>query len=71
MLRLLLKPLTWLSLRKLNLLGKWLGLAIYFASPYSKNLIRKNLIQAGFFKPENNITPFIKANLQELGKSII
>lgn len=71
MLRLLLKPLAWLSLSKLHLLGRWLGMAIYFASPYSKNLIRKNLIQAGFFKPENNTTLFIKANLQELGKSII
>jgi KDO2-lipid IV(A) lauroyltransferase len=71
MLRLLLKPLAWLSLSKLHILGKWLGLAIYFASPYSKNLIRKNLIQAGFFKPENNTSAFVKANLQELGKSII
>lgn len=71
MLRLLLKPLAWLSLSKLHLLGKWLGLAIYFASPYSKNLIRKNLIQAGFCKSENNTSEFVRANLQELGKSII
>lgn len=71
MLRILLKPLTWLSLSKLHLLGKWLGLAIYFVSPHSKNLIHKNLVQAGFFKPENDTSTFIKENLQELGKSII
>ncbi len=71
MLRLLLKPLAWLSLSKLHLLGKWLGLAIYFASPYSKSLIRKNLIQAGFYKSENNTSAFAKANLQEIGKSIV
>lgn len=71
MLRLLLKPLSALSLPAIHRLGIALGHIMLLLMPKSKQLIRNHLIQSQLFTGEASLDEAIKLTTLESGKSIV
>ena len=71
MLRLLLKPLSLLSLPTIHRLGIILGHIMFLLMPKSKQLIKNNLLQTQIFSDSAGLDEAIKLNIIESGKSII
>ncbi len=70
MLRLFSNLLAKLSLPTLHQLGAGLGRVLFFISSSSASMQRHNLLQSHLV-PADDITPTLKANAQESGKSLI
>ncbi len=71
MLRILLKPLSTLSLPTIHRLGIGLGYIMFLLMPKSKQLIRNHLIQSKLFTDKTNLDEAIKLTILESGKSIV
>jgi len=71
MFKLLLKPLTLLSLPALHRIGKLIGYIMYALMPESKKNIKENIRQSGLLASNQDINSFIKSNLLESGKSYL
>jgi KDO2-lipid IV(A) lauroyltransferase len=71
MFKLLLKPLTLLSLPALHRIGTLIGYIMYALMPESKKNIKENIRQSGLLASNQDINSFIKSNLLESGKSYL
>ncbi len=71
MFKLLLKPLTLLSLPSIHKIGTVLGNILYLLMPQTKAVITENLIQSGLVPKDTEIKSLIKLNMVEAGKSLI
>ncbi|MGZ8257626.1 MAG: lysophospholipid acyltransferase family protein [Methylotenera sp.] len=71
MLRLLLKPLSALSLPTIHRLGVLLGRIMFLLMPKSRQLISNNLIQSQLFTDKTDLNEAIKDTVLESGKSIV
>lgn len=71
MLRILLKPLSWLSLATVHRWGAIVGRIVFLLSPKSRHLIYKNLKESHLYKDERSVKQAAKLNSLESGKSIL
>ncbi len=71
MLRLLLKPLSALSLPAIHRLGIMLGHIMFLLMPKSKQLISNHLIQSQIFTDKTSLNEVTKLTVLESGKSIV
>ncbi len=71
MFKLLLKPLTVLSLPAIHRIGRWIGYIMYVLMPESKKNIKENIQQSGLLPKNQDIQSFTKSNLLESGKSYL
>lgn len=70
MVKLILKPLTYLSLSRLHRIGAILGKAMYFMMPRTRKLISENIKQSKLLGAEIDTSDFVKCNIQETAKGI-
>lgn len=71
MFKLLLKPLSSLSLPTIHKLGTALGKLLYLLMPQAKAVITENLKQSGLIPQDSEIKALIKLNMAEAGKSLL
>lgn len=71
MFKLLLKPLTLLSLPTIHKLGSTLGKLLYLLMPQTKTVITENLTQSGLVPLGTEMDKLIKLNMAEAGKSLL
>lgn len=71
MLKLLIKPLSKLSLPTLHCLGNVLGLLLFRLMPASRKRIQAHLLQSQLVKDNANLTKVIKSNMQENAKALL
>lgn len=71
MFKLLLKPLSLLSLPSIHKIGTVLGNVLYLLMPQAKTVITENLTQSGLVPRKTEIKSLIKLNMVEAGKSLI
>lgn len=71
MLRIFLKPLSWLSLTTIHRWGAIVGRIVFLLSPQSRHLIYKNLEESHLYKDEHSVKQAAKLSSLESGKSIL
>lgn len=71
MLKLLLKPLSLLSLPSLHCLGSAIGRIAFFFMPHTRRLIAENLKQSQLYPSMSEIAEMTRLNIQETGKSLL
>lgn len=70
MVKLILKPLIYLSLSRLHRIGAVLGQVMYFMMPGTRKLISENIKQSNLLAAEVDTSDFVKCNIQETAKGI-
>lgn len=71
MLKTLLKPLAFLGLPTIHILGKTLGYFMYLLMPDSRKLVHSNLIQSQLYAGNEQINTIVKLNFLESGKALL
>ncbi|MBU3644351.1 MAG: hypothetical protein FGM31_03265, partial [Candidatus Methylopumilus sp.] len=71
MLKLILKPLSLLSLRQLHALGMIFGNLLFVMARSSRRQIKNNIQQSGLYPNDNTLMASVKRNMQETGKSLL
>jgi KDO2-lipid IV(A) lauroyltransferase len=71
MLKLLLKPFSFLSLPSIHHLGTILGCLLFWLMPESKKRIRDHLLQSKLVEDDANLIETIKRNMQENTKALL
>ena len=71
MFKLILKPLSSLSLSSIHKLGHIFGLAMYYVMPNLKRIALENMLQSGLFKNGASLNRALKMNIIENGKFVV